>query len=238
MPTENAFAAEKQVRPLVQPAWHVVSYPRSGNHIVRALMEMYSGRPTLGCPGSKKDTPIFERPPNQSRGLINITDCDPIGYKAHMICEILANSQTRAAPQKLLLITRNPADAISSHLARSHRRKGLMLRHRRIDREMVKASVDAYMGLVLFYQAFECAKIHVRFEDLVDPNWQLKSLQGLVEKVTGLTPKVAVDANQIMMLAKDSQKSLRGSLSALKKELSTAVSEFLEYDAVLKRLEG
>ena len=234
---KSTISAEKQDRLAIKPAWHVVSYPRSGNHIVRGLMELHSGRPTMGCPGSKKDTPIFERLPNQKKGIIKITDQDPIGYKAHRICEILINSQKCAAPQSLILITRNPADAISSHLTRSHRRKGLMLKHRKIDREMVKDSVDSYLGLVLFYQAFQGTKIHLRFRDLVDESWQRKNYPSLVEKITGNFPKSAVDVSEIMMLTKDSQESMRDSLSALKKDLSGVVSEFFDYDDVLRRLE-
>ncbi len=73
--------------------WHIVSYPRSGNHIVRALLEYASGRPTMGCPGTRHDPPISDRQPNRKKGLIRITNSEPIGWKAHYPRELFLNQK-------------------------------------------------------------------------------------------------------------------------------------------------
>lgn len=33
------------------PSWHIASYPRSGNHLARSLVEFGAHRPTLGRRG-------------------------------------------------------------------------------------------------------------------------------------------------------------------------------------------
>jgi hypothetical protein len=38
----------------------LLSYPRSGNHLVRFFMELLSEQPTLGVLNNVKDRPIFE----------------------------------------------------------------------------------------------------------------------------------------------------------------------------------
>jgi hypothetical protein len=89
-----------------------LSYPRSGNHLVRFVVEYCSGRPTLGfrdhenffTPQSMHDNPIFLR--DQS---IQIKDPRPILIKRHT---------PDFQPEKLLFLVRNPVIAILSHLGR------------------------------------------------------------------------------------------------------------------------
>ena len=38
----------------------LLSYPRSGNHLVRFLIELLTERPTSGSPGNGKDIPIYK----------------------------------------------------------------------------------------------------------------------------------------------------------------------------------
>lgn len=90
----------------------LLSYPRSGNHLVRFVVEYCSGRPTLGfrdhenfcIPQSLHDNPIFLRDVR-----IQIKDLRPILIKRH-------NPDFR--PKKLLFLVRNPVIAILSHLGR------------------------------------------------------------------------------------------------------------------------
>ena len=89
-----------------------LSYPRSGNHLVRFVVEYCSGRPTLGfrdhenffTPQSLHDNPIFLRDLS-----IQIKDPRPILIKRHT---------PDFPPEKLLFLVRNPVIAILSHLGR------------------------------------------------------------------------------------------------------------------------
>ena len=38
----------------------LLSYPRSGNHLVRFFIELLSEIPTFGCKGTKKDIEIYK----------------------------------------------------------------------------------------------------------------------------------------------------------------------------------
>lgn len=86
---------------------NILSYPRSGNHLVRALVENITQSPTLGVFGGRcTDTPILSHNVNVS----------PVAYKQHFVEEIDKDRLiTKSSPKYLILITRNPFDAISSH---------------------------------------------------------------------------------------------------------------------------
>lgn len=90
----------------------LLSYPRSGNHLVRYVVEHCSRRPTLGwgdkenllVPRSLHDKPIFLRDRN-----IEITNAKPILVKRH---------EPDYEPKRLILLVRNPVEAILSHKGR------------------------------------------------------------------------------------------------------------------------
>ena len=85
---------------------NILSYPRSGNHLVRALVENITQRPTLGVFGNRCiESPILSHNVNAS----------PVAYKQHFVEEIDKDRLiTRSSPKYLILITRSPFDAISS----------------------------------------------------------------------------------------------------------------------------
>ena len=89
----------------------LLSYPRSGNHLVRYLLEYSFARPTLGANDSERflkprglhDMPIFLRAPG-----IEIRNRRPIVVKRHVIRPTVRFS-------RVVLLVRDPVEAILSH---------------------------------------------------------------------------------------------------------------------------
>lgn len=173
--TDEAAADRTEVK-----AWHIVSYPRSGNHAVRAILEYLTHRPTVS---RGVDQPIHMRKANQDARLIEVHDPDPIGYKAHFLAEILENQMRSVKPSGLILITRDPADAIVSHLYPEYIRWKTKLQKRRLffakKRRRVWEDIDwnsrvrqdynGYLGCVFAYLAWKGRpRLHLKYEDLVN----------------------------------------------------------------------
>lgn len=150
-------------------AWHVLSYPRSGNHLVRTLLEFASHRPTMGVIESTKDDPIFSRPPNQALNLINIKNFKPIGYKSHWLNQVRLVERTISEPKGLIFIQRKMENAIFSHLYRSLRKK--LFVSNRLIQTSVRDAVNQYLSVVYFYESYNAGpKIKILFEDLAKSN--------------------------------------------------------------------
>lgn len=87
----------------------LLSFPRSGNHAARALIEATTRKPTLGCadfgilPSHLVDRPIFLR----SDVELAVRGGSPVVRKSH--------TPSEASTQKLIVILRDPVEAILSH---------------------------------------------------------------------------------------------------------------------------
>ena len=115
------------------------SFPRSGNHLVRAFIELLSGLPTKGCPGAFNDRPILHsglydnyklrntsgnklKEFIQSKTLEYISKEYYIAYKSHFTNEFLINKKTvlrKGANPFTIFLFRNPESALKSHFIRS-----------------------------------------------------------------------------------------------------------------------
>lgn len=190
--------------------WHIVSYPRSGNHAARAIIEATTGRPTLGCHGSAVDTPIYLREPNKRDGLICITDNTPIGYKAHWSYEIIANERQIDWKMGFLLMLRDPVDAIASQSYRVLARNKYFLPQERIA-ECVNCEVKDYIALLTYFAAYRGLKACVRFESLLggDPGKRLETAKKIATLVGEDSDDISMDkVDLILKLSKESQESL------------------------------
>lgn len=210
-------------------AWHVVSYPRSGNHLVRAIMEAYTGRPTEGVPGSLRDTPIHARQGNADGGIA-VTGSEPIGYKAHVPWQVHERARSlEGRAFGMVLITRDPVAAISSQATRllSNRRRYPILTSRR-KRLIVQSQVDRYLSVLFLYAAYRRGpKLHLRFEDLTSEESAERSVRALLEALGARLegPPLA----QVYAMAKESQDSLVKYNRKLKAEIEEAVRQRLSY---------
>lgn len=91
----------------------IASFPRSGNHLVRYIIEYLSGRPTLG-EGNKKwantvDGPVLNRLSLIQKNIpFEYINNDPIAVKRHFARE-------KEVWKNTLYIHRNPMEAILRH---------------------------------------------------------------------------------------------------------------------------
>lgn len=129
----------------------IASYPRSGNHWTRYIIEYLSKRPTLGS-GNKQwsttvDGPIFKRL-NKSGFYINNEDY--IAVKTHKL------NHKMIMDNEILLIVRNYKEVMI-------RRFGVK---KSIDRELNQAFID-YMKLIELFDKSPNNKLLIYYEDLI-----------------------------------------------------------------------
>lgn len=92
----------------------IASYPRSGNHLVRFLVEYLTGRPTLGSRGNPADLPIH-RNGFTDPALLQHVGGEPIARKVHDEPEAARLAQMGASRGSILIL-RNPTEALLSHV--------------------------------------------------------------------------------------------------------------------------
>lgn len=117
----------------------LLSYPRSGNHWVRFIIEWFSSRPTKGM--GPADPPIHKNLPNDGV-LKHVKGNNFIIHKNHYI--------PKGKMDKLILILRNPKECIYRHT------KDLQIN-----------KIDSYMSLIKFYENYSGKKLLVYYEDLI-----------------------------------------------------------------------
>jgi hypothetical protein len=98
----------------------LLSYPRSGNHLVRFLIEILTEQPTLGCIKNIYDKPIFENTfpekiPFNIDASLKYND-DNLFRKYHQI--------PRQTPTELICIVRNPKEVLLRNLNYQYRTDG------------------------------------------------------------------------------------------------------------------
>ena len=123
----------------------LLSYPRSGNHLVDFLLNFYQ-LPTYGCKSTITDVFIhlnnFEEEIPFNISEYNEDDCY---HKAHNISELNSNCDT------LIFIIRNP--------------KEVLLRHN--NNKINNKSYDLYFRLLNYYINFKGNKKIFYYEDIV-----------------------------------------------------------------------
>lgn len=126
----------------------LMSYPRSGNHLVRFFIELLSEQPTFGCMTNKEDISIYknsfaeEIPFNIS--VYNKSQCY---YKFHNI--------PKYSTDKLIFIIRNPREVLI-------RQNGSV---------QVKlsgfANYNTYFDTLDYYLNSKCDKLLLFYEDII-----------------------------------------------------------------------
>ena len=143
------------------PLLLIASYPRSGNHLVRFFVEYVTGRATLGCYKNSSDVPIFQG--SQLAELHHVSSSDPIGQKAHFSKEI--DSLKRLVQlERMLLIQRDPAEAILSHRPRPD---GMPMSDYMAQ---LRLDIEAYNALCDKFRSWPHPKHLVNYERLVGIN--------------------------------------------------------------------
>lgn len=207
-------------------AWHIASYPRSGNHLVRTLIEYAAQRPTLGCPGAARDTPIHTRPANQGAGLIKIVSDTPIGLKSHFVGQIQKHGVAHD-PKGFVLITRDPVAAISSQLGREFS-KSYLVTSRRM-RRAIEQELDVYLALLYAYRAQpKQGRFHARFEELTAAEGSLEAANAVLGAVVPNRAAISGDEwDAIRKIAKSSQVSLSAKEQSRRNEVRDKLVEII-----------
>lgn len=156
----------------------LISYPRSGNHMVRAFLEAASGQPTLGCRGNPHDIPIRDRFPTIVDTPFERRSEQPIAQKIHWIFEELSLRRDGQMAERLCLIVRDPARCVVSQLTRSLEERGRVTRWKtlrkmrkpeRLER-IVFSELERWYVLIDHYLASDLPKLAIGFEDLLSKN--------------------------------------------------------------------
>ncbi len=216
-----------------------MSFPRSGNHLLRTLIEVMSARPTVGSPGNHKDLPIHRTVAAQGTGNITIRNPTPIGFKSHRPPQAVQYETIAPGVWGLIYLTRDPREAIASHAARGKPRLPDRLpivrsiRYRRRVRDLAKR----YEDTLSFCESFAPARrFHFRFEDLTDPLARHQTIKKLAA-IMHLQPPDADDLDAIYEMARTAQSSLQRRRHKQKARIAGFVPPSLHYDRLLHRIE-
>ena len=156
----------------------IFSFPRSGNHFVRYLVEFLTGRATLGASGFKRapgqDTPICLRQGPQH--LKHVSLDKPVATKAHFTSHL-------GKTDKLVFILRNPLEAVLSYRydgfsdinSKNPIPPGLI--------KKLESDSSKFIANLEFYDQFEGPKEIVLYEDLIGGGHEeiLKSLSNIFD---------------------------------------------------------
>jgi len=138
--------------------FYILSYPRSGNHLVRFLIESLSGQPTLGAQNGKSEfATIFSiDKPIYKKINIKINTKKPIGIKRHHFDKY----NETGFELDLLLILRNPIEAIFSHKINQLTEK--------FDIQIINDEFKKYCELLKIYHSSNKNKIIFYYSDLIE----------------------------------------------------------------------
>lgn len=138
--------------------WHVLSYPRSGNRLVTTLLDFAARRVFSELPGSGSDDTTRGTRRAWSAALA------PVTVKAHPLGDSpLPDFDPRA--DRLLLVLRDPRDAIASHLS-DQMGSRLLVTERQIA-SATAVELDRLHGLLETVRSYPShMRLHVNFETL------------------------------------------------------------------------
>lgn len=229
--------------------WHIVSYPRSGNHAVRALVEYITKRPTAASlEASESDKAIYLRSANQTADVIKIDDVEPVGYKAHSLQRLVENSARSSSPFGLILITRDPADAIVSQLypryerwkSKLEKKRLFFAKHRKKTWEEfdwpaeIRGNYNSYLSCVFAYLAWKGRpRIHLKYEDLTRDGYAFA--QSFSQKLGAEGNLDPSETETVLSLSRDSlnRKGGRKRDPELVGELQGLIAKHGSYDEIL-----
>lgn len=144
----------------------LLSYPRSGNHLVRFFIELLSEKPTSGCLASKTDIELYKNKYDEHVPFNIVNKTDFIFYKEHTITDL---NKFIGTPSFLLFIVRNPRE--------------VLLRHS--NNQIKKEMFDVYFDLIDYYENFQGPKHVLYYEDLINNKKEfLLELTELLEQFT------------------------------------------------------
>ena len=144
--------------------YHLLSYPRSGNHLFRGVFEFYTKIPSVGCVDSPTDVSIFEKNPS----FYVPKSKDPILFKAHFAHEIFYRENRYKNNQwRLIFLFRDPFEAISSHITHSLRWYHQGFISKKIIKKIMKSNIGLYLNNINLYQSSKLNKISINYKEMI-----------------------------------------------------------------------
>jgi len=187
----------------------ILSFPRSGNHFVRYIVEFLTGRSTIGNNGSLNDLP--DSPICRRKGpefLKHVDFHNPVARKYHFAdAKKLAKYGDIVKSTKLVLIMRHPLESFLSH--RVDKFRAYMNSNRSFAGDVKKlATVDkkALLYNLNFYNNFEGPKICIWYEDLISDKPE-KSIEKISSFCGGSEERLSEMSNNFEKYRLDSLKS-------------------------------
>ena len=227
----------------------LASYPRSGNHMVRAFLEAASGQPTLGCRGNPNDTPIRDRfSTNVDAPFERLSD-EPNAQKMHSIHEELSFRKDGHTVERMCMIVRDPARCIVSQLIRDLEEQNRIkqwktFRKRRKPKRLerlVLSELEKWYVLIDHYLASDLPKLIISFEDLLSENGveiindQLLPFFGISNRFDGVA-----NMRRVADFGRESQNSNVKTLSENvyndNRRISDIVRSVIDYNGLRSRL--
>jgi len=123
----------------------ILSYPRSGNHLIRTYIEYMTKHPTLGR-NINDDPPIFQRN-ERLNNFLKISNKNPIAIKAHYAKKNI--SPYLHPKDSLIFILRSPIECCISHGNQPDYK-------------------EEYIKNINFFINFKGPKLLLYYEDIVD----------------------------------------------------------------------
>ena len=136
----------------------LLSYPRSGNHWTRYIIEALTDRPTYGC--GPDDRPIYTNIWKQKSVLPSVAPlAQPAAQKMHFVEPKSKGCSTHNSYcSHLIFIQRDPHETIPRNIGRS----------KPWSKSEVSAAVDHYISLINYYERFTGPKLHISYERLME----------------------------------------------------------------------
>lgn len=185
----------------------ILSYPRSGNHFVRFLIEFATGKPTKGCLDSIVDHYICRNVFPQHPKILAHVKGDPEYIKYHFVWKIEEHIQKRMINQlnKVIFILRNPVEAIARH------------NNYTSDEQIIIKEAKLFADNILFFKKHPDPKHQVIYENLIHPDkkkQEVKSLLEFVEADKKLTEKLINNLEEYSQISKQGKnRAWNGSVS-------------------------
>jgi len=148
----------------------ILSFPRSGNHFVRYIVEYLTGRATIGCTEKLLSSPNGDSPICCRSGpkfLEHVSLENPIACKFHFANNSIKSYIPIGDTEKIIFIVRHPIETWASHRYKNHKEifSNLPLSENLL--KLAKKDKENFLNNLDFYTNYQGEKICIFYEDLV-----------------------------------------------------------------------
>ena len=164
----------------------ILSFPRSGNHFTRYIIEFLTGRPTVGCTKKMITDPSKDSPIRCRKGpnfLEHVSLENPIACKFHFADNSMESYIPIVDAEKLILILRHPIETWLSHRYNKSREIFSPSTFSESMEKLARKDSDKFLDNLRFYDNYEKQKICIFYEDLISPSPQetIKKIANFLE---------------------------------------------------------